>query len=111
LDAQDAFRQAILDSKDRVVAIGFTNPDELATKIVSAIRNWERESTAHGANPTLYLQALWEDTRFIAIRGLRVGNESAHQFNIDQLYTPLTTVLAGAERKEGPDDRQAVPLQ
>jgi hypothetical protein len=111
LDARDTFRQAILDSKDRVVSIGFTNPDELATKIVTAIRNWERESTAHGANPTLYLQALWEDTRFIAIRGLRVGNESAHQFNIDQLYTPLTTVLAGPERKEGPDDRQAVPLQ
>jgi hypothetical protein len=45
-EAQDTFRQAILDSKDRVVSIGFTNPDELATKIVTAIRNWERESTA-----------------------------------------------------------------
>jgi formylglycine-generating enzyme required for sulfatase activity len=112
LDAQDAFRNALLDSTDRIVSIGFTSPHELTTQIVTAIRNWERESSgAHGADPTPYLQSLWEDTRFIAIRGLRVGNESAHQFNIDQLYTPLTTVLAGAERKEGPDQRGAVPLQ
>jgi formylglycine-generating enzyme required for sulfatase activity len=112
LDAQDAFRQSLLDSKDRIVSIGFTTPDQLVVQIVTAIRNWERESSgAHGADPTRYLQALWEDTRFIAIRGLRVGNESAHQFNIDQLYTPLTTVLAGTERKEGPDDRKPVPLQ
>lgn len=112
LDAQDAFRKALLDSKDRIASIGFTSPHELMTQIVTGIRNWERESTgAHGADPTPYLQSLWEDTRFIAIRGLRVGNESAHQFNIDQLYTPLTTVLAGAERKEGPDEREPVPLQ
>ena len=112
LDAQDNFRQAILDSKDRIVSIGFTDPHELTTQIVTGIRNWERESSgAHGADPTRYLQSLWEDTRFIAIRGLKVGNESAHQFNIDQLYTPLTTVLAGAERKEGPDERKPVPLQ
>jgi formylglycine-generating enzyme required for sulfatase activity len=111
-EAQDNFRQAILDSKDRILSIGFTSPDQLVTQIVTGIRNWERESTgAHGADPTRYLQALWEDTRFIAIRGLRVGNESAHQFNIDQLYTPLTTVLAGAEPKEGRAYRQSVPLQ
>jgi formylglycine-generating enzyme required for sulfatase activity len=111
-EAQDAFRQAVLDSKDRIVSIGFTSPDHLTTQIVTTIRNWERESSGtHTADPTRYLQTLWEDTRFIAIRGLRVGNESAHQFNIDQLYTPLTTVLAGAERKEGLAERKPVPLQ
>jgi formylglycine-generating enzyme required for sulfatase activity len=111
LDAQDAFRKAIRDEK-RILSIGFTSPDNLTAQIVTGIRNWERESSgAHGADPTPYLQSLWEDTRFISIRGLRVGNESAHQFNIEQLYTPLTTVLAGAERKEGPAERQAVPLQ
>src|ERR1700691_97921 len=111
LDAQDAFRKAIRDEK-RILSIGFTSPHELTTQIVTAIRNWERESSGtHAADPTRYLQALWEDTRFIAIRRLRVGNESAHQFHIDQLYTPLTPVLAGAERKDGQDDRKPVPLQ
>jgi len=111
LDAQDAFRQTLRNER-RILSIGFTSPHELTTQIVTAIRNWERESSGtHRADPARYLQALWEDTRYIAIRGLRVGNESAHQFHIDQLYTPLTTVLAGAERKEGPDDRKPVPLQ
>src|ERR1035438_5439639 len=110
--AQDAFRRALRDSKDRILSIGFTGPDQLTTQIVTGVRNWERESSGmHEADPTPYLHALWQDARYIAIRGLKVGNESAHQFNIDQLYTPLTTVLAGAERKEGPDERQAVPLQ
>jgi hypothetical protein len=70
----------VLDSKDRILSIGFTSPDRSDHQIVTAIRNWERETSGtHGADPTAYLQALWEDTRFIAIRGLRVGNESAHQ--------------------------------
>ncbi|MGD0363549.1 MAG: hypothetical protein ABSC93_21920, partial [Bryobacteraceae bacterium] len=111
LDAQDAFRQAIRNEK-RIVSTGFTSPHELTTQIVTAIRNWERELTGETrADPTRYLQELWRETRHIAIRGLKVGNESAHQFDIDQLYTPLTTVLVGVERKEGPAEREAVPLQ
>jgi hypothetical protein len=51
--AQDAFRQAVLDSKDRIVSIGFTSPDQLVAQIVTAIRNWERESSGtHAADPT-----------------------------------------------------------
>ena len=111
LDAQDAFRQSLRDEK-RILSIGFTTPDQLTTQIVTAIRNWERESSgAHGADPTPYLRALWEDTRYIDIRGLRVGNEAVHRFDIDKLYTPLTTVIAAVERKEGPAERQTVPLQ
>jgi MoxR-like ATPase len=110
--AQDAFRKALLDSKDRIVSIGFTSPYELTTQIVTGVRNWERESSGtHGADPTRYLYALWEDTRYIDIRGLRVGNESVHRFDIDKLYTPLTTMLAGAGRTEGPYPHQTVLLQ
>jgi formylglycine-generating enzyme required for sulfatase activity len=111
LDAQDAFRQSLRDEK-RILSIGFTSPDQLTTQIVTGIRNWERESSgAHGADPTPYLRALWEDTRYIDIRGLRVGNEAVYRFDIDKLYTPLTTVIAAVERKEGPEERQTVPLQ
>ena len=111
LDAQDAFRQSLSDEK-RILSIGFTTPDQLTTQIVTAIRNWERESSgAHGADPTPYLRALWEDTRYIDIRGLRVGNEAVYRFDIDKLYTPLTTVIAAVERKEAPAERQTVALQ
>jgi formylglycine-generating enzyme required for sulfatase activity len=111
LGAQDAFRQT-LHNERRILSIGFTNPDDLTTKVVTAIRNWERETSGtHGADPTAYLQALWDDTRFIDIRGLRVGNESVYRFDIDKLYTPLTTVIAATERQEGPGEREAVPLQ
>jgi formylglycine-generating enzyme required for sulfatase activity len=111
LDAQESFRQT-LHNERRILSIGFTNPDDLTTKIVTAIRNWERETSgAHGADPARYLEALWKDTRYIDIRGLRIGNESVFRFDIDKLYTPLTTVIAAAERKEGPGEREAVPLQ
>jgi len=111
LDAQEGFRQTLRNER-RILSIGFTTPYELTTQVVTAIRNWERESTdAHGADPTRYLQALWEDTSYIDIRGLRVGNESVYRFDIEKLYTPLTTVIAATERKEGPDERKPVPLQ
>jgi formylglycine-generating enzyme required for sulfatase activity len=110
--AQDAFRKTLRNSKDGMPSIAFTSPDQLAIQIVAGVSNLgPKSSGTHATDPTPYLKALWEDTRFIAIRGLKVGNESAHQFNIDQLYTPLTTVLASAGRKDGPDEREPVPLQ
>src|ERR1035438_10441585 len=43
--AQRRFRKALRDSKYRIVSIGFTTAHELTTQIVTAIRNWERESS------------------------------------------------------------------
>jgi formylglycine-generating enzyme required for sulfatase activity len=101
---------------DRIASEDFTTPDQLATQILTAIRHWEREAPARRqADPGPYLEALWEDTAHIDIRGLRVSNEAVYRFRIDELYTPLTTVLAPDERKkeraELAPEHRAVPLQ
>jgi len=42
---------------------------------------------------THYLTSLWNSTRRIEIKNLRTSDNSANLFDIDELYTPLTTVL------------------
>ena len=101
INAQARFCKGLRDGGDRIAALGFTSPDQLAAEIVTAVRNWERESGGgQGADPTPYLEVLWEETAYIDIRGLRVSNESVYQFRIDELYTPLTTVMAVEERQK-----------
>jgi formylglycine-generating enzyme required for sulfatase activity len=111
-DAQQKFRNELRDAKEEILSIGFTSPDDLAKAIVTAIYNWDRQhfGAPGRLDPIPYLTALWEETAYIDIRGLRVGNEAVHRFPIDQLYTPLTTVLAPADRSEKPEQK-AVPLQ
>ena len=118
IKAQQKFRKELKGSKEHIISIGFSSPDHLARQIVTDIYNWERERSAspERADTAPYLAALREETAYIDIRGLRVGNEAVHRFPIDELYTPLTTVLAGEERKpkEGEDEmrrQEPVPLQ
>jgi hypothetical protein len=59
---------------------------------------------------TPYLEALWDETAWIDIRGLRVAGEAVHRFRIDELYTPLTTVLAATDDKEK-SGQKTFPLQ
>jgi formylglycine-generating enzyme required for sulfatase activity/transcriptional regulator with XRE-family HTH domain len=40
-----------------------------------------------------YLTGLWNLTRYVEIKNLRTSDASANTFDIDELYTPLTTVL------------------
>ena len=66
------------------------------------------------ANTGAYLRALHRETGYIDIRGLQVSQQKAHRFRIDELYTPLTTVLAAEEKKrerEELDRQKRVPLQ
>ncbi len=49
------------------------------------------------STPDKYLEQLREQTGWIDIRGLQVGNQKAHRFPIRELYVPLTTA-GGAER-------------
>ncbi|MGA2136128.1 MAG: DUF4062 domain-containing protein, partial [Bryobacteraceae bacterium] len=107
LDAQDAFRKRLAECKDEILSMGFTNPDNLATKIATAVYNWDRQPSS-GQDATPYLTALREECAYIDIRGLKVGNESVYRFAIDKLYTPLTTVIASTEKAE---ERKPVPLQ
>ena len=46
------------------------------------------------AEETAYLTSLWNQTRHIEITNLRTSDGSANVFDIDEIYTPLTTVLA-----------------
>ncbi len=102
--AQEKFRKKLLGNKERIVSVGFTSPHELASQVTAGIYNEFAGQPARGkANLTQYLTALWEDTRHIDIRGLRTSGGAVYQFDIDAIYTPLTTVL---DHKEG-----AVPLQ
>src|SRR5260221_1432852 len=62
------------------------------------------------ANTAAYLRALRRETEYIDIRGLQVSQQKAHRFRIDELYTPLTTVLAAEVRGEL-ERQKPVPLQ
>ena len=111
------FRNELSDSRQKILSIGFSSPDHLATQIVMAIYHWDRERSIkpEGIDATSYLEALWEETAWIDIRGLRVANEAVHRFRIDQLYTPLTTVLASTEDRKKLEqalpEQRVIPLQ
>src|ERR1039457_2512909 len=118
IKAQQKFRRELKGSKEHIISIGFSSPDHLARQIVTDIYNWERErsTSPEGADTAPYLAALREETAYIDIRGLRVGNEAVHRFPIDELYTPLTTMLASQEREpkageDGVKRQEPVPLQ
>jgi formylglycine-generating enzyme required for sulfatase activity len=111
------FRKELRTSKEEIPSIAFSSPDHLATQIVTGIYHWDRERSGkpEGVDTRPYLEALWEETAYIDIRGLRVANEAVHRFRIDELYTPLTTVLAAAEDKKTPEltlhEQRTIPLQ
>jgi hypothetical protein len=102
IKAQAKFRKELTGSKEHIIDIGFNSPDQLALRIATGVSNWERNQSggAGRMDAAPYLAALREETAYIDIRGLRVGNEAVHRFPIDELYTPLTTVLAGEKREK-----------
>ena len=112
IKAQQKFRKELKDSKEHIIDTGFSSPAHLASQVVTGVSNWERKQSGEtGRMDTApYLTALREETAYIDIRGLRVGNEAVHRFPIDELYTPLTTVLAGEER-DSMKRQEPVPLQ
>jgi len=76
----------------------FANPQDLRTKVESALREWRpkprpkrppRPRPAQ-SDPTVYLKSLREQTAWIDIRSLQVGAGKAYRFPIEELYIPLT---------------------
>ncbi|MGA3025730.1 MAG: SUMF1/EgtB/PvdO family nonheme iron enzyme [Bryobacteraceae bacterium] len=110
IKAQRKFRDQLLNSGDHIVETDFRSSAELAQKIVISVYNFGGRKKPDAAS---YLKFLWEDTAYIDIRGLRISNEAVHRFRIDELYTPLTTLLATEEpkKKQAPMERKTVPLQ
>ncbi len=113
IKAQAKFREKLRCSGDRIVSIGFTTPDQLAREIVTAVYHFVQNlfGGLKKFDTAGYLNSIWEDTAYIDIRGLKVAGEAVHRFRIDQLYAPLTTVLANRESKLEPGEQRAVPLQ
>jgi len=113
IKAQAKFRESLRSSGDHIAATGFKDPAELAQQIVVSVHHFDKERPGGRKKPdaTGYLKFLWEDTAYIDIRGLRIANEEVHRFRIDELYTPLTTVLAQEEpkRKGGKKTRKRCP--
>lgn len=58
-----------------------------------------------------YLRALWNQTRHIEIKNLRTSDASVNVFAIDELYTPLTTVLPQEERFAGKKEEALASLE
>jgi len=51
LDAQESFRKGLIDSKDRVVSLGFTTPADLAQRIVTGIYHFIQPKGLDAADP------------------------------------------------------------
>lgn len=75
----------------------FRNSADLRGEVIAALNDWRLRNTTSfaeitsdvGADPTRYLRYVFEQTRYIEIRGLQVGSGRAHQFPIEELYIAL----------------------
>ena len=83
----------------------FTNPENLRREIEGALREWRTQPAPRKKraptkrrrkdDPRKYFNWLREETAYIDVRGLVVGSGKAHNFPIEDLFIPLTTVMAG----------------
>jgi hypothetical protein len=100
--------------KSRHIVAWFRSLTDIRGEVVAALNDWRLRHALPdvsgptrgqpGADPTKALRSLWEQTRFIDVRGLQVGSGRAHRFPIEELYIPLATtsggMMAGAEPRE-----------
>ena len=87
--------------RSRFIRAEFTSPEDLRGKISDALHQWrsrrlphvsvEASRSSRDADPTAYLHAVAQDTAYIDIRGLEVGEGRAHRFPIDDLFIDLTS--------------------
>ncbi len=72
----------------------FTDTDSVNSEVEEQLAKWlKRHPDFHPEgqdNPAQYLRQLREETRWIDIRGLQVGDGKVYRFAIDDLYIPLT---------------------
>lgn len=100
----DDFKQWLTEVRWRKT---FTTSEDLRGLVSDALREWRdrhpqfaasaTEAPSRPLDPAKYLEALREATAYIDIRGLQVASGKAHRFPIEDLFIPLTTVLAAEE--------------
>jgi formylglycine-generating enzyme required for sulfatase activity len=93
------------DSRDSVARLV-----EHLTPAIGAPRKGVKQAR-QAWNPLKYLRDLYRQTEYIDIRGLAVSRQQAHRFRIDELYTPLTTVVTPGQAKGEFERQKATPLQ
>ncbi len=97
---------------ENFVRVTFENSFDLASKVSPALSDWRQRhqtqfpETPVSADPTRYLQWIYEECSTIPIRGLSVGTGKAHTFGIEELYIPLTTSGDQKERGKNKDARE-----
>ncbi len=93
------------------VTARFTTPDSLAFEMNAALNGWQKRSAEAAreaeqekrqASADRYLAKLREETRWIDLRGLKVGTSHVHRAKIEDLYVTI--------RSAGPD-RDPMPLE
>jgi len=102
---QKAFRKRV--SAERVLDANWTSPDQLATSVVTAIRNWEQEqarqepprkrlapppSTPDQQLRDRYLRWLAKTCGRLVLRGIRSPDGSYIELNLDDIYVSLEAV-------------------
>lgn len=81
----------------------FTSADNLGKEILKALFKWKHPGQEPEPTPEKYIEFLREATRYIELGGL--GANTVNQYEIEQLYVPITT----AAREDGKDKR--IPLE
>jgi hypothetical protein len=98
----------------------FTSPDDLRAKVIHALYKWLdkhpdcRTTESRSTDPRPYLEWLRDQTATIDVRGLGVGAGKAHNFPIEDLYIPLTTLREPVSREpdaEESADSEPMELQ
>ncbi len=90
-----------LDS-DRVRS-RFTSSDNLGKEILKALFKWRHPGQEPEPTAEKYVEFLREATRYIELGGL--GANTVNQYEIEQLYVPITTAA-----REGGEDKR-IPLE
>jgi formylglycine-generating enzyme required for sulfatase activity len=99
----------------RGIVARFRTLADLRSEVIAALNDWWLRNAQpdplgqsrgpREADSTKALRSVWEQTRFIDVRGLQVGSGKAHRFPIEELYIPLASTSGGTEaRGERPDE-------
>jgi formylglycine-generating enzyme required for sulfatase activity len=114
LEEMESIRRSVDELKNfkvwlnrRGIVARFRSPAELRSEVIAALNDWwfrnaltdplGQSRGPRDADPTKALRSLWEQTRFIDVRGLQVGSGKVHRFPIEELYIPLTSTSGGTE--------------
>ncbi len=94
---------------------GFKTPDDVKLEVIKALAKWSKENS-HAprpppGNPSEYLSKLREATRWIKIEGIQVAGHPTQQFEIRQIYIPLTTNWSADVRKGVVEHQREVTLE